>query len=149
MLAKIFASFTQTRKAPQAGPDALPGAIAALLVEAARADEEYTDQERALIDHMLGAQFGLSPAEAASVRSGAEDAQAAAHDLYSFSRIVKTELDHQGKCTLIEDMWVIALSDQDKAPYEEMIIRRLVGLIHLEDADSTAARKRAVARHQS
>ena len=76
----------------------------------------------------------------------AEEAQAEANDLYGFSRVVKDKLDHAGKCQLIEDMWVIALSDAEKAPYEEMIIRRLVGLIHLEDIDSAAARRRAEGR---
>ncbi|MEM9420922.1 MAG: TerB family tellurite resistance protein [Pseudomonadota bacterium] len=145
MLDKLFSKFRQQDEdAPEGDP--VSHAVAALLVEAARGDEVYTDEEKALIDHMLMTQFSLSQADAATVRTDAEVAQANANDLYGFSRIVKEQLDHEGKCRLIEDMWAIALSDQEKAPYEEMIIRRLVGLIYLEDRESAAARKRAEAR---
>ena len=145
MLDKLFASFRkETTEAEEADP--LPHAIAALLVEAARGDDIYTDEEKARTDHMVMTQFSLSADDAAGVRTKAEEAQAEANDLYGFSRVVKDKLDYEGKCQLIEDMWVIALSDADKAPYEEMIIRRLVGLIHLEDIDSAAARRRAEGR---
>ncbi|MEM9988049.1 MAG: TerB family tellurite resistance protein [Pseudomonadota bacterium] len=145
MLDKLFSSFRKndTEEEPQ---DPLPQAVAALLVEAARGDEDYTEKEKSLITHMLSAQFGLDAAEALALREKAETLQAEANDLYSFSRVVKEGLDREKKVKLIEDMWVIALSDDDKAPYEEMIIRRLIGLIHLEDTDSAGARQRAQAR---
>lgn len=145
MLDTLFNRF-RNQTPSEGDTPSLPKAVAALLVEAARADEDYTDEERTLIDRMLASKFGLSPGEAAAVRVEAEGAQAAANDLYSFSRVVKSELDQEGKIQLIEDMWVIALSDDNSEPYEEMIIRRLIGLIHLDDTDSTLARRRAAAR---
>ncbi|WOI54079.1 TerB family tellurite resistance protein [Parvularcula sp. LCG005] len=146
MLDKLFAQFRKDQNNDAVEADALPLAFTALLVEAARADEEYTDEERAMIDHLVAAQFGKTQAEAKALRDQAEQEQAAANDLYGFSRVVKEGLDREGKLKLIEDMWMIALTDEQKAPYEEMIIRRLVGLIHLEDTDSTAARHRAAQR---
>lgn len=146
MLDRLFASF---RSAPAEVEDReadLRRAVACLLVEAARGDDAYTEDEQKLIDHMLSTQFELDPADVTALRTDAEVAQEEANDLYGFSRVVKEKLDRDGKLKLIEDMWVIALSDAEKAPYEEMIIRRLIGLIHLEDMDSTAARRRAEAR---
>lgn len=145
MLDKLFARFREQPETPE-NLSGLQLAFAALLVEAARGDDEYTDKERDLIDHIMMRQFGLDITAAQSARAEAETAQESSNDLYGFSRVVKEELDREGKCKLIEDMWVIALSDDDRAPYEEMIIRRLIGLIHLEDTDSTAARRRAEAR---
>ena len=87
MLDKLFASFRKdTAEATEADP--LPHAVAALLVEAARGDDVYTDEEKALIDHMLMTQFSLPADESAAVRVKAEEAQAAANDLYGFSRVV-------------------------------------------------------------
>lgn len=146
MLDRLFARFQSKDDTKEPETAALPKAVAALLVEAARGDEDYTDKERSLIDHILEEQFNLSTAEATSIRHEAEVAQDASNDLYGFSRIVKTELDYDGKCKLIEDMWVIALSDNESAPYEEMIIRRLIGLIYVEDSDSAKARQRAQQR---
>lgn len=143
MLDRLFKSFRQEKGEETPDENALPRAVAALLVEAARADEEYTDDEKKLIDRVLMTQFGSNAAEALQIRSEAENAQAEANDLYQFSRVVKDGLDREGKMQLIEDMWRVVLTDDERDPHEEMVIRRLVGLIHLEDTDSTAARRRA------
>ena len=95
---------------------------------------------------MLAKQFSLDAGATDQLLEDAEAAQAAANDLYGFSSVVKQGLDQEGKMKLVEDMWVIALSDREKAPYEEMVIRRLIGLIHLEDTASTLARRRAADR---
>lgn len=143
MLDRLFKSFRQEKGEETPDENALPRAVAALLVETARADEEYTDDEKKLIDRVLMTQFGSNAAEALQIRSEAENAQAEANDLYQFSRVVKDGLDREGKMQLIEDMWRVVLTDDERDPHEEMVIRRLVGLIHLEDTDSTAARRRA------
>ncbi len=144
MLGKLFAGFK--KEETQTEEDALPRAVAALLVEAARADEDYTDDERRVIDRVLKAKFSLSAEDAHALRTVAETDQAEANDLYRFSSVVKDGLDREGKMALIEDMWAIALTDEHRDPHEEQVIRRLVGLLHLEDRDSTAARRRAEAR---
>ncbi|NNU15154.1 TerB family tellurite resistance protein [Parvularcula sp. ZS-1/3] len=142
MLDRLFKNFRK-EEAPTKDENALPRAVAALLVEAARADEEYTDDERDLIVKLLRGEFDLTEEEAVELRREAEEAQAAANDLYGFSRVVKEELDREGKMQLIEAMWRVVLTDAERDPHEEMVIRRLVGLIHLEDRDSTEARRRA------
>ena len=54
MLDKLFARFRDEPE-PDDDADTLPRAVAALLIEAARADEEYTDEERLVIDKLLAA----------------------------------------------------------------------------------------------
>ncbi|MEM7741152.1 MAG: TerB family tellurite resistance protein [Pseudomonadota bacterium] len=145
MLDKLFKSFRGPADEPEDPEAVLKKAVAALLVEAARADEVYTDDEKSLIAQMLAKRFTLSEADALALRTDAEDAQASANDLYGFSRVVKSGLDRAGKMDLIEDMWRIVLSDDARDPHEDMIIRRLIGLIYLEDTDSAEARRRAEA----
>lgn len=142
MLDRLFKSFRKDAE-DLAETDALPRAVAALLVEAARADDHYSEDEQKLILKILSHQFDLGTDDAISLRTEAEEAQAAANDLYGFSKAVKEGLDRDGKMQLIEDMWRIVLTDDEREPYEEMVIRRLVGLIYLEDRDSTEARRRA------
>ena len=145
MLERLFRSFRKDESPEEETAQDLSHAFAALLVEAARADEEYTDEERALVDKFLKRQFSIDAAQALAIRTAAEAAQDKAHDLYQFSRVVKDGLDRDGKMQLIEDMWRIVLSDDHRDPHEEMVIRRLIGLIHLEDRDSAEARRRAEA----
>ena len=143
MIGKLFAGFK--KEETQTEEDALPRAFAAMLIEAARADEEYTDEERAMIDRMLAAKFGLSRDEARTLRIEAETDQEQSNDLYKFTSVLKDGLDREGKIALLEDLWRIVLSDADRDPHEEMVLRRLVGLIHLEDRDSQLARQRVEA----
>lgn len=143
MLDKLFKTFRGQVAAPTDEAGDLRQAVTALLVEAARADEVYTDEEKALITQMIKRRYGLSDEEAAALRAEAEEAQAASNDMYAFSRLVKTGLERDEKMSLVEDMWRIVLSDDERDPHEEMIIRRLIGLIYLEDTDSAEARRRA------
>ena len=56
-----------------AGADELPLAVAALLIEAARMDDDFDAAERAAIERLLAARFELAPA---SVHALVEEATA-------------------------------------------------------------------------
>jgi len=123
-------------------------AFTALLVEAARADEIYTDKEKGLIAKLVKQQFGIDDAEALSLREKAEAAQAEANDLYRFSSTVKNGLTPEEKIQLVEGMWQIILSDKARDPYEDMIVRRLCGLIYMSDHEAHEARRRVEQRQK-
>lgn len=147
MFSKLKSLFAPDRKdepskARQGGALAL--AVAALLVEAARADARYETAEKALIDEALARQFGLSPAEAATLRGEAELAQAEALDIHRYTKIVKT-MPKADKIRLVEQLWRIILSDRARDPYEDALMRRLCGLIYVSDQENGAARRRVEA----
>ena len=142
-IGKLFAGFK--KEETQTEEDALPRATAALLIEAARADEDYSEAERAVIDRVLMRRFDLPERDAQALRALAEADQDAANDLYKFSSVVRDALPREEKQALIEDMWRVVLTDDERDPFEEQVIRRLVGLLHLEDTESTAARRRVEA----
>ncbi len=125
--------------------DELRLAVAALLVEAARADEHDDYRERRLIDETLSGEFSLSAEEAASLRAQGEQAQAAALDIQRFTRTAK-QLPDDRKIAFVERLWEIVLSDAVRDPYEDALIRRICGLIYVEDRESGAARARIEAR---
>ena len=144
MLGRLFKGFREDEGASE--EDSVPHALAALLVEAARADQEYTEEERGVIDGVLMRRFGMTRDAARTTRIEAETRQAEANDLYGFSHVVRDALDHEGKVKLIEEMWEVVLTDDERDPFEETVIRQLVSLLHLEDTESTAARRRVEAR---
>ncbi len=116
-------------------------AFSALLVEAAGADEDYDDKERSIIKSILRNQFDLSEGEASELQTKGEAAQAEAIDLHRFTREVKT-LPEEERVSFIEGLWRIVLSDNVRDPFEDTLIRRVCGLIHLTDRDSGEARRR-------
>jgi uncharacterized tellurite resistance protein B-like protein len=142
MFSKFFAWL---KPQPQAAlrPDEERLAVAALLVEAARADEAYTAREKALIDVALADRFALSPCCASDLRVEGEAAQAKANDLHRFTKIVKA-LPPEHKLDLVESLWRVVLSDGARDPHEDAFIRRVCGLIYVSDPESGAARNRAM-----
>ncbi|MEZ5892688.1 MAG: TerB family tellurite resistance protein [Parvularculaceae bacterium] len=136
-----------SRQAEKNSSDPLQLAFAALLVEAARADEDYSEKEAAIIDRALARKFSLDAGAAATLRAEAEAAQARATDVQRFTRIAK-EMNAEEKIALIEDLWSIVLADGSRDPFEDTLIRQICGLIYVDDKDSGAARAQVAARLQ-
>lgn len=143
MFRKIFGGPEKSEKAPEA--DERPLAVAALMVEAARADERYDVREAAIIDRSLASLYDLSAEQAAELRGRAEDKQRDALDIQRFTRIAK-EMATEEKISLVEILWEIVLSDGERDPFEDALIRRVCGLIYLDDPQSGAARARVEER---
>ncbi|MEM6850809.1 MAG: TerB family tellurite resistance protein [Pseudomonadota bacterium] len=141
---KDFLSGSPT-SADDKGPS-LDVAFTALLVEAARIDDQYDDSEKALIDRIIADEFDLNAGEAADLRARAEADQAQALDHYRYSSVVKQALDETQRAAFVERLWEVVLADGKRDQYEDYLIRRLIGLIHVSDQESGAARKRAEAR---
>lgn len=149
MLDKLFSRLSgkdgASDSAPETEADNIQKAVAALFVEAARADENYEESEKAIIDKSLAAKFSLSPEQAAALRAEGEKAQAGAMDIQRFTRHAK-ELSKEDKLALIEQLWEVILSDGDRDPFEDTLMRRICGLIYVDDRVSGEARQRVEAR---
>ena len=147
MFKNLFDKFARSRPAAaQSGEIDLKTAVAALLVEAARADDNYDEAEKILIAALLQRQFAIDEAEAERIREAGEAAQAAAVDLHKFSRVVKNQMDEPARIQFIEALWELILCDGARDEYEDYLARRLVGLIYLTDRQSGEARQRAAKR---
>jgi len=121
-------------------------ALAAILVEVARADGHYDRAERASIDRVLARRFGLAPAEAATLRADGEAAQSDAVDLVRFTRAIKDAIPHDERSEVIEALWDIVYADGTREMHESALIRKLCGLLHVEDREAGLARQRVAAR---
>lgn len=118
-------------------------AVAALLVHAARADDDYADSEVAAIDTVLadGVVDGLEAA--ATLRREAETVEAAAADVVRFTQAIKAAMSEEEREVFLERMWRVVLADGVRDPDENAFMRRLAALLYVPDARSNAARLRA------
>ncbi len=121
-------------------------ALAALLVEAARADGTYDTDESERIARVLSTRYGLSASEAAALRADGEAAQAKAVDLVRFTRVVKKAVACEERVGVIEAVWEVIYADGEREMHESALIRKLCGLLHIEDREAGLARQRVVAR---
>lgn len=122
-------------------------AVAVLLVEAAKADGHYNDDDRHAVTALLDEMFDIEPPDTAdALRTRAEAAQAGAPDLVRFTRVVKSAMEHDERITLMEALWQVVLVDHRRDPHEDALLRHLAPLIAVDDHDSGAARRRVLAR---
>jgi len=125
--------------------DAMQTAIAGLLIEAARADETYDAREKAIVIRSLSARFALDETGARRLHDEAERIQKDAVDIHRFTRHAKS-MSEEDKIALIETLWEVVLSDGERDPHEDALIRRVCGLIYVSDPKSGAARRRVEAK---
>ncbi len=131
---------------PEGEESTAPLALAALLVEAALMDGDFTPEERTAVSALLQRRFDLGAADCGRLVSRAEAVQAESAQLYQFTRTLNDELNHAEKIRVIEMLWSVAYADGVLDPYEDLLIRRTAGLLHVTDRERGDARKRALAR---
>lgn len=123
-------------------------ALAALLIDAARQDDDYSDEEKATIDRVLAREYEVDAATAASLRAQAEGVQAGSAGLFRFTHALKESTPFEDRVNIIEHLWEVALSDGVRDSDEDNLVRRVCGLLGVSDRDSGLARQRVEARLQ-
>ena len=118
-------------------------AVAALLVEVLRADYDVADDERRQVVASIRGILGLDDAQCEQLLVEAEQRVDRAHDLHQFTAEINRELAHEEKLRLVEQLWRVASADTVVHKYEEHIIRRICGLLHVSHREFIAAKLRA------
>jgi uncharacterized tellurite resistance protein B-like protein len=146
MFESLLAFFERgTAREPEApGASPLQRAAAVLLAIAARLDGHMSADERASIVRVLRARLGVADAEA--LVEEADNEADASTDFYQVTRVIKDRLEVDQRTGIIEMLWEIAYADGEVHDYEANLIRRVAGLLHVDDRDAGEARKRASAR---
>ena len=120
-------------------------AIAAILVRAAKTDNEYTQSEQTLIDSLLSNQLNITLEEARILRIKGEDLEVEINDNVQLTRIIKKDIPYEEREMLIEQLWSIVLDDDYRTPEENKFMRVLTHLFGISDVNSAKARSRVLA----
>ena len=119
-------------------------AATALLFRALYVDGHADPAKRIASGVSSAAEFGLGADEVGTLMDDARKAAVEAADLYGWTRLINAEYEYDEKCYLMEMLWQVVLADGVIDDHESALMRRLAGLIHVEDADSARARQRAM-----
>lgn len=145
----MFGEFLRRLTAPAPAPldegDARL-ALTALLVRVARADGHFDPSEKARIERVIAARYGLSPFEASDLRARAETLEAEAPDTVRFTRAIKDAVPHDERIAIIEALWTIVLADGQREAEEDALLRLVSNLLGINDRDSALARQRVEKR---
>ncbi|HEX4636118.1 MAG TPA: TerB family tellurite resistance protein [Rhizomicrobium sp.] len=122
--------------------------VAVLLLEAARQDDTFDTRERAMIESLLAHRFGLSQSECAALVTAAEARASQMTQLHGHTSHIAQAMTPPERIELIEMLWDVAYADGVLDPEEDLLIRRIAGLIYVSDRDRVLARQRVLARRQ-
>ena len=104
--------------------------ISALLVHAAKIDENYSENEKKLIKNFMKSYLKDVDAEKLLIES--EEIEKNSNQLLNFTNIIKKN-SMEVKKDIIEHLWKIVISDNSVDQYESNLMRRISGLIYVPD----------------
>ena len=105
--------------------------VSALLVHAAKIDENYTEQEKKLILRFISS-IPNKNLESEEILDRAEKLEANSNQLLNFTNDVKKK-PQEVKSKIIEQICEIMISDNKLEQYESNLLRRICGLIYFPD----------------
>ena len=109
--------------------------IIALLIHAAKIDENYTDVEKNIIKKALINLYNIKTNEAEKLLKDAEAKEQDSNQIVEFTREIKNN-SMEFRLKIIEILWKIVYSDGANDNYESNLIRRICGLLYVSDRDS-------------
>ena len=140
---KALKTFFDTNLAPTANEDdhdRLQVATCALLLEAAHADADYSDDEVARVMTVVGRRFGLTPDQTAELLHVAEDERERSGDLYQFARLVNESYTRERKLAVIELLWEVVFSDGVLDTHEDALMHKVGHLLGIRLEELTAVK---------
>ena len=105
--------------------------IAALLVHAAKIDEKYTKKEEEIIKKTL-LDLGANQNELNRLIINANNLEEESNQILDFTREVKN-MNEKEKIEIVKSLWKIIYSNKDADIYETNLMRRLAGLLYIDN----------------
>ena len=103
---------------------------AALLIHAAKIDENYTEKEKSIIKKTL-IELGVKEDRLNELYNEAENIEKNSNQILDFTREIKNS-NNEFKVKITETLWSIIYSDGSSDMYEDNFMRRLTGLLYLD-----------------
>ena len=104
--------------------------VAALLIHAAKIDENFSKSEEAIIKQAL-LQIGVKNENLDEVFSDGKKIEENSNQILEFTKEVKN-MEENDKIKIVETLWRIIYSNKEADIYETNLMRRLGGLLYID-----------------
>ena len=106
--------------------------VTALLINAAKIDEQYSEHEKELIKQFIKSY--IKDKNEDEILKKAEEVEKNSNQLLNFTNIIKKNT-MEVKSDIIEHLWKVIISDNTIDQYESNLMRRICGLIYFPDKE--------------
>ncbi len=108
--------------------------IGALFIHAAKMDENYTYKEKIIILKALSEISSIKQEELETIINQAEKKEKQSNQILEFTKEVK-KFDKNFRFKILEVLWKIIYSDGVSDMYESSLMRKLGGLLYVNDRE--------------
>ncbi|MBT6123249.1 MAG: TerB family tellurite resistance protein [Candidatus Puniceispirillum sp.] len=120
--------------------------VVGLLIEAAMADGTLGDAERNAIAAALEHQLSMAPDAIDNMIEKARQDYDERVEIHGIIRQIRNDTDAEERAIIMEMIWMVVLADGALHDYEAQLMRRLAGLLYIDDVASGHAANSARAR---
>lgn len=113
---------------------ALRMATAVLMIDVARADYQFDEDEFDRVLRLCESHFELSPDEAAELVNAANEKAEDLVSVQEFTHLLHNSLDERDKARIVELLWQIAYADGRLDKYEDSLILKISDLLYVNRA---------------
>ena len=104
--------------------------ITALLIHAAKIDENYSVKEREIIKEAI-LKLGANSEEIKTIMAEGEKMEENSNQILEFTQEIKRKSEDE-KVKIVEILWKIIYSNKEADIYETSLMRRLTGLLYID-----------------
>ena len=105
--------------------------VAALLIHAAKIDENYSEHEEEIIKKTLVG-LGANKENTKKIIEDGKKIEKNSNQILEFTKEVKN-MNDEDKIKIIENLWRIIFSNKEADIYETSLMRRLAGLLYIDN----------------
>lgn len=113
---------------------------AALYIDMAKADTDYSDDEKEKIRLILKEVFQEDDKYIDQLIIDSEGELKKSISIYEFASVLNKNFTQDEKYTLIKNLWKIIFSDDTVDIYEEHLVKQIAGTLNLDRQDIIAAK---------
>jgi uncharacterized tellurite resistance protein B-like protein len=115
-------------------------ATAALLVEIAKADGDFSEDERKRIIDLMKKDYDLDDECVKELLALSEQKVSDSISVYEFSSVINESFNQQGKLELLKNLWRIIYEDGKLDSHEDRLIKIIGSTMNLEHKDVIGAK---------
>ncbi len=131
MLKAVLDLFTGSNQPDNNRDHSVELATAALICELINADNQTDRREKQAYRDVLKSQFTLDDDTLNTLVSDGQETADNAVDLVQFTKIINEQCDNEQKKSILTGLWKVAYADEQLAPIEENVIRRIADLLYI------------------
>ena len=118
--------------------------IASLLIECAKEDGDFSDDEIINIKNLLNTKLNIDSNDVNAIFDAALEITQDNVEIYSLTKDIRDNFSHEEILKILEYMWTVMLADGHVDDFEAALMRKIIGLFHLTGKDSSIAKENAL-----